>query len=80
MGKLNTSDRMVNLFLAIGVYRRKKGLTQDELAEKVGVSRQHLAAVESPNMDRGLSVELLFDIAEALEIEPYMLLKFGIDD
>lgn len=80
MGNLSTSDRMVNLFLAIGVYRRKKGLTQEELAEKVGVSRQHLAAIESPKMDRGLSVELLFDIAAALDIEPYLLLKFGIDD
>ncbi len=80
MGKLSTSDRMVNLFLAIGVYRRKKGLTQDQLAEKVGISRQHLAAIESPKMDRGLSMELLFDICAALEIEPYVLFKFGSEE
>lgn len=80
MEKLNTSGRMVNLFLAIGVYRRKKGFTQEQLAEKVGISRQHLAAIESPKMDRGLSVELLFDIAAALEIEPYLLLKFGVEE
>lgn len=80
MEKPNTSDRMINLCLAIGAYRRKKGLTQDQLSEKVGISRQHLAAIESPKMNRGLSLELLFDIAEALEIEPYLLLKFGIDD
>lgn len=27
-------------------------------------------------MDRGLSLELLFNIATVLEIEPYQLLKF----
>ncbi len=80
MSKLSTSDRMINLFLAIGAYRRKKGFTQDELAEKVGISRQHLAAIESPKMDRGVSMELLFDIAAALEIEPYVLFKFGTEE
>lgn len=80
MDKLNTSDRMTNLFLAIGVYRRKRGYTQEQLAEKVGISRQHLAAIESPKMARGLSVELLLDLAAALEIEPYLLFKFGMDE
>ena len=80
MDKLNTSARMTNLFLAIGVYRRKRGYTQEQLAEKVGISRQHLAAIESPKMARGLSVELLFDLAAALEIEPYLLFKFGMDE
>ena len=29
------------------------------------------------NMNRGLSLELLFNIATVLEIEPYLLLKFS---
>lgn len=80
MKELTTSERMVNLFLAIGVYRRKKGLTQEQLAEKVGISRQHLAAIESPRMDRGISLELLFDIAAALETEPYLFFKFELEE
>ena len=48
-----------------------------DLAEELGISRQHLAAIEAPNMNRGLSLELLFNIATVLEIEPYLLLKFS---
>ena len=75
--KLNYEQRTRNLSFAISYYRKKKGYSQERLAEKVGVSRQHLAAVEAPNMNRGLSLELLFSIAAALDIEPYLLLKFN---
>lgn len=69
-------ERMQDLYYAIGYYRKRKGMSQEELAEKLDISRQHLASIEAPNMDRGLSLNLLFNIAEALEIEPYLLLKF----
>ena len=65
-------ERRKDLYLAISYFRRRK----EELAEALGISRQHLAAVEAPNMDRGLSLELLMNIATVLEIEPYQLLKF----
>lgn len=45
----------------------------------MGISRQHLAAIEAPGMSRGLSLDLLFNIATVLEIEPYLLLKFKIE-
>ena len=69
-------ERRKDLYLAISYFRRRKGLSQEELAEALGISRQHLAAVEAPNMDRGLSLELLMNIATVLEIKPYQLLKF----
>lgn len=69
--------RMENLSYAIGFYRKRRGLSQEKLAEQLGISRQHLAAIEAPNMDRGLSLELLFRIADTLEIEPHLLLKFN---
>ena len=43
------------------------------------ISRQHLAAVEAPGMDRGVSLGLLFNISTVLEIEPYVLLKFRLE-
>ena len=70
-------NRMENLSYAISFYRKRRGLSQERLAEQLGISRQHLAAIEAPNMDRGLSLELLFRIADALEIEPHLLLKFN---
>lgn len=73
------SERMENLSYAIGYYRKKKGYSQERLAELVGVSRQHLASVEAPGMNRGVSLELIFNIADALEIEPYLLFKFKLE-
>lgn len=72
-------DRMQNLSYAIGYYRKRRGLSQEQLAEILGISRQHLAAIEAPRMNRGLSLELLFRISDALEIEPYLLLKFNLE-
>ena len=75
----DNSERRENLSFAIAYYRKKAGLTQDRLAEAVGTSRQHIASIEAPGIDRGLSLELLFNIATVLEVEPYMLLKFRLE-
>lgn len=58
--QFDNHQRMVDLYHAIGYFRRRKGLSQEQLAEELGISRQHLASIEAPNMDRGLSLELLF--------------------
>ena len=49
------------------------------IRSSLGISRQHLASVEAPGMNRGLSLELLFNIATVLEIEPWQLLKFKLE-
>lgn len=77
--KFDNFIRKQDLYYAIGYYRRLRGYSQEQLAEELGISRQHLASIEAPNMDRGLSLELLFNIATVLEIEPYLLLKFSPD-
>lgn len=69
-------DKFVELGLNIAFYRKKKGFTQEELAEKIGISRSHLSAIEAPNIVKAFSIELLFDIAEVLDIAPYKLLMF----
>ena len=77
--RFDNTKRMENLSYAVKYYRNKKGYTQEALAEKLGISRQHMAAIEAPNMKRGPSLELVFNIATVLEIEPYFLLKFRLD-
>ncbi|NLY87791.1 MAG: helix-turn-helix transcriptional regulator [Clostridiales bacterium] len=52
-------------------------MTQEQLAGHIGISRQHMGGIEAPNMVRAVSLEVLFNIATVLEIEPYMLLKFN---
>ena len=56
--------------------RNEKKLTQEQLAERVGISRQHIGAIEAPNLCRPISLDLLFNIAAVLDIEPAKLLIF----
>ena len=48
-------------------------LTQEQVADRVGISRQHMGAIEAPNMVRAISLEVVFNIATVLEVEPYIL-------
>jgi transcriptional regulator with XRE-family HTH domain len=52
--------------LAIGEVRKSKGLSQEELAVKIGVSKSYLSKIEAPNCKKSFSLEVLFDIANAL--------------
>ena len=73
----DNTERYRDLGCAIAYYRKRRGLTQEQLAEKVGISRQHMGAIEAPNMVRAISLDVLFNIASSLGIEPYILLKFS---
>lgn len=72
----NNIDKLTEVGYNIAYYRKHAGLTQEQLAEMVGISRSHLSAIEAPNIVRSFSIELLFNIAEALKIDAYMLLVF----
>ena len=73
------TERYRDLGCAIAYYRKRQGLTQEQLAEKIGISRQHMGAIEAPNMVRAISLDVLFNIATVLNIAPYILLKFSPD-
>ena len=77
--KFDNTERYRDLGYAIAYYRKRKGYTQEQVAEKIGISRQHMGAIEAPNMVRAVSLDVLFNIATVLEIEPYFLLKFSPD-
>ena len=71
-------ERFLELGLAIASLRKMKGLSQDALAAKAGISRSHLSAIEAPNIIRAFSVEVLYNLADALEIRPGELLDCDI--
>ena len=75
----DNSERYRDLGCAIAYYRKRKQLTQEQVADRVGISRQHMGAIEAPNMVRAISLEVVFNIATVLEIEPYVLFKFNPD-
>ena len=79
MGKdnLQRNDiRYIEIGYNIQYYRKHKNLTQERLAELVDISRQHLGAIEAPNIVRPVSLDLLFRIADVLEIDVRLLLDF----
>ena len=55
-------------------YRKQKGLSQEELANEVGISYSYLTQIEAPNVIKKMSLEVLFDIADILEIDVKELL------
>jgi len=68
--------KFIELGYNIAYYRKHAGLTQEQLAEEVGVSRQHIGAIEAPNILRPISLDLLFNISYILDVEPHKLLTF----
>jgi transcriptional regulator with XRE-family HTH domain len=52
--------------------RHDKHLTQEELADRSGLSARYIGAIERAEMSA--SVTVLGQIAEALEVEPAVLL------
>lgn len=56
------------LGLTIAYYRKLRGMTQIDLAEQTNVSRTHISNIEAPNGTTSVSLETLFEIADALEV------------
>ena len=63
--------------LKISYYRKLRGLTQEQLAEKIDKNLAFIGAVEAPNVNRTASLDTLFDIAAALDVPAY---KFLVED
>ncbi len=66
----------LQLGLTVGYYRKLKGLTQENLAKAVGLSRTHISNLEAPNMPVSISLEKLFDIADVLGIPMMKFFEF----
>ena len=60
---------------SIGRLRRERGMSQEKLAEKAKISRSHLSSIEAPNIVRPFSLEVLYNIADALGVRAGDLLN-----
>jgi transcriptional regulator with XRE-family HTH domain len=58
--------------------RHAKGMTQEELAERAGLSARYIGAIE--RADVSASVTVLGQVAEALEVEPADLVRRTLPD
>lgn len=73
---LENRDKYIALGLNIAYYRKREGMTQDQLSEKAGISRSYLGEIEAPNMITTMSLEVLFNLANALNMPASRLLEF----
>lgn len=71
----NNRDRLIELGLTIATLRKLRGMNQEQLAEKAKISRSFLSSIEAPNMVQSFSLEVLYNIADALDVRPGDLLN-----
>lgn len=60
--------------LNVVYYRKRKRLTQMQLAELVDIDRSHISAIELGNV--GVSFDVIFKLCEVLEVTPKELFDF----
>lgn len=58
--------------LNVVYYRKRKKLTQMQLAELADIDRSHISAIELGNV--GVSFDVIFKLCEVLEVKPKELL------
>ena len=61
-------------------YRLAAGISQAELAEKVGVSHEFIRRNESKKGRKSFSVDTLWKISIALNINPGLLFEIDMDE
>ena len=57
-------------------YRKLRGLTQEELAERIDRTPAFIGHVEAPNIKKAVSLDTLFAIAAVLDAPAYRFLIF----
>lgn len=69
-------SQYLQLGLKIAYYRKLRGLTQEQLAEKIDRTPAFIGHVEAPNINKAVSLDTLFDIARVLNVPVYKFLMF----
>lgn len=70
------AKRYIQIGLKIAYYRKLNELSQEQLAERVGLSSKYLSRIETPSFVQPVSLKTLFLLADVLHIPPCKLLEF----
>ena len=78
--KLNSKnrDRFIQLGTAILTLRKMRGMSQEQLSEKSNVSRSHISAIEVPGIVCPFSLDVFFNITDALDVNPADLINASV--
>lgn len=72
------TGKKTSFAMALKAYRTREGLTQSDLAEKLGVKKSYISNVE--NQRNFVTVEQAFNIAEALQEPSRIWIKWALQD
>ena len=72
--RLEHFEHYKHLGLNIAYYRKERGLSQLELAEKINISRTHMGRIETAEC--AVSLDVVFAICEVLGVKPSNLFDF----
>jgi transcriptional regulator with XRE-family HTH domain len=53
----------------VAFYRKLRNLSQEDLSEKIDKSRSYISKIEAENSEMEFSLDILFDIADALKLD-----------
>lgn len=67
-------EKYRSLGLNIAYYRKAKWLSQEQLAEKVNISRTHMSRIETAEC--AVSLDVVFALCDVLEVSPGKLFDF----
>jgi len=53
----------------VAIYRKLRNYTQEELASRAGTTRNYISKIEAPSAQKPFSLDILFSIADALDVD-----------
>ena len=53
-------------------------MSQEQLAEKAGISRSLLSCIEAPGIAHSFSLDVFFSLADALDVDPAALIDASV--
>ena len=68
-------DRFIQMGIAISSLRKMRGMSQEQLAEKLGTSTSYIGSIESRTY-KPISLTTLFRIAKVLDVPASKFLEF----
>ena len=75
---MSTDTKMVlrQIGAKIAYFRTLSGISQKDLADRIKTTQSTVSKVESGNYNDNLSIAMLTEIADALEVDLALLLEF----
>ena len=73
------SDKHIDVYEIVAknikYYRKKKNMTQAQLAEKTEYSHEFIRRIEAPNSKKNFSIDAVSNIADALDVSIDLLFE-----